>query len=365
METLSSIKQVRTPTGQIAYSSRNPKKQTKKRTPEFNGYGFLKYEFTPIIINLHEELTNQSKVERDFFKSLNYLADLYSFNPLDVSEQVYPLNIHLAYKHASKHLEQVNKDLELIILQDDLHPATLVTIKEFLPNYTLYHIQVEPIVELLKDRKARKTRDLILSVFAWYCRCGGIEFYTDGNSWLYYIYEMVKDFLIQGDEFTPEEYKSNMAEIRQAKKWGKNIHAKIKQDIHLVQLDSRIAQYQPVNEFQTKLLEVAKLVSELNQKDDCIYSYLTTTLLKPEEENRMQFDQYLTFYWGDDDSWLGENIRESINYDLQETGHIDHPLTCQFFDKPQKAEQHNHGYPKAYFHAIEQLCDLIYNYKNV
>lgn len=364
METLSSIRQVRTSTGQTPHNRRGQEKQAKKRTPEFNGYGFLKYSFTPIVVNYHEELSNQAKVERDFFKSLNYLSSLYGFSPLDVSDQVYPLNIHLAHEHASNHLKTINKDLELIIVQDDLHPATLATIKEYTPTYTLYHIAVEPLVKILQDRKARKTSNLMLSVFTWFSKCGGIEFYTDSSSWLYYIYEMIREFLREGDEFTPEEYKSNLGELRQAKKWGKNIRSKIAKDIHLIELESRISKYTPTNDFQTKLIEVAQLISQLNQSEDCIYSYLKPGLLKPDEENRMGFDQYLTFYWGDDNSWLGENIYQSIQTDLQETGQIDHPLTCQFFDKPQPSEQHNHEYPKAYFNAIEQLCDLLYNYTN-
>ena len=364
METLSSIRQVRTSTGQTSNNRRGQEKQAKKRTAEFNGYGFLKYSFTPIVVNYHEELSNQAKVERDFFKSLNYLAALYNFCPVDVSDQVYPLNIHLAHEHATNRLKDISKDLDLIILQDDLHPATLVTIKEYTPSYTLYHIAVEPLVKILQDRKARNTSNLILSVFTWFSKCGGIEFYTDNSSWLYYIYEMIRDFLREGDEFTPEEYKSNLAELRQAKKWGKNIRSKIAKDIHLVELESRISKYTPANDFQTKLIEVAQLISQLNQSEDCIYRYLKPGLLKPDEENRMGFDQYLTFYWGDDNSWLGENIYQSIQTDLQETGQIDHPLTCQFFDKPQTSEQHNHDYPKAYFNAIEQLCDLLYNYTN-
>ena len=364
METLSSIRQVRTSTRQTANYGRSQKKQAQKRTPEFNGYAFLKYSFTPIVINNHEELSNQTKVERDFFKSLNYLADLYGFNPLDVTDQVYPLNIHSAHEHASNRLKTINKDLDLIILQDDLHPATLVTINEYVPKYTLYHIAVEPLVAIIRDRKARKTSNLILSVFSWFSKCAGIEFYTDDSSWLYYIYEMTREFLREGDEFTPEEYQSNMAEIRVANKWGKNIRLKIAKDIHLAELDKRIAQFNPANAFQIKLLEVSRLISQLNQMDDSIYSYLKPGLLNPDEETRMGFDQYLTFYWGDDDSWLGENIGYSIQTDLQEVGHIDHALTCQFFDKPQKAEQHNHEYPKAFFDAIEQLCDLLFNYTN-
>ena len=364
MEALSSIRQVRKSTGQVADNRRSQKKQVKKRAPEFNGYGFLKYAFTPIVINNHEELTNQAKVERDFFKSLNYLAGLYGFSPLDVADQVYPLNIHLAHEHASNRLKTINKDLDLVILQDESHPATLVTISEYVPKYTLYHIPVEPLVPILRDRKARNTTNLILSIFSWFSKCGGIEFYTDDSSWLYYIYEMTRDFLREGDEFTPEEYQSNLAEIRQAKKWGKNIRSKMAKDTHLEELDTRIAQFNPCNEFQAKVLEVARLISELNQKDDCIYQYLKPGLLKPDEEMRMGYDNYLTFYWGDDNSWLGENISCSIQTDLQEVGHIDHPLTCQFFDKPLQSEQHNHEYPKAFFDAIEHLCDLLYNYTN-
>lgn len=364
METLSSIRQVRTSTGQTPNNRGGQEKQAKKRTPEFNGYGFLKYAFTPIVINNHSELSNQAKVEREFFKSLNYLAALYGFSPLEVADQVYPLNIHLAHEHASNRIKAINKDLDLIILQDELHPATLVTINEYVPKYTLYHIPVEPLVSILRDRKARKTSNLILSVFSWFSRCAGIEFYTDDGSWLYYIYAMTREFLREGDEFTPEEYQSNLAEIRQAKKWGKNIRSKISKDSHLAELDTRIAQFNPSNEFQIKLLEVARLISLLNQKEDSIFQYLKPGLLNPDEETRMAYDNYLTFYWGDDNSWLGENISCSIQTDLQEVGHIDHALTCQFFDKPQQSEQHNHEYPKAFFDAIEHLCDLLYNYTN-
>lgn len=364
METLQSIRQVRKSPSKTAINRRGQEKQVKKRTPEFNGYGFLKYSFSPIVVNQHEELNCQYKIERDFFKSLNYLAALYKFSPLDVSDQVYPLNIHLAHQHASQRLETINKSLQLIIVQDELHPATLVTVKEYNPNYTLYHIPVEPLAIILKDRKAGKTSNLILSLFSWFSSCGGIEFYTDNTSWLYYIYDMVREFLMEGDEFTPEEYKSNMGEIREAKKWGKNIRAKILKNTHLAELDKRIAEFNPINEFQAGLLEVARMISQLNQKDDNIFNYLKPGLLKPNEEVRMCFDQYLAFYWGDDNSWLGENMRESINTDLQEVGHIDYPLTCQFFDKPHTAEQHNHEYPKAYFQAIEHLCDILFNLKN-
>ena len=95
------------------------KTESQSRTCYFNGYGFLKHRFLPLMDGSHEELRDWRAVQQGFFQSLGYCAKLYGFPPVDTRGKVFPDNIRIAYQQAAEEVERRRPDLKLIIIQDE------------------------------------------------------------------------------------------------------------------------------------------------------------------------------------------------------------------------------------------------------
>jgi len=350
---------------QAARHGRNKKRKAQGLANRNAANDFLKHSFLPVAVEIEGSLHDQKKIEQQFFASLKNLAMLYSFDEIDVNGNVYPYNIVLAYEHAAKCLKEKSPSLSLIIAQDEDLAACLATIKTFNTRTTLYYIDVKILHGLLKQKRKKKITDLMLSIFSYLYQIVHIPFYMDEDSYLYYCYERIATWLDdEPDERESEHLKTNLEGIALSKSAGDIIRKQISDRSHIILFEKRLKGFEPRNDWEKKLLETGRkafaLLTEYGLRS--ITDAMCEDLFEEEPEERIRYEQYVSFYW-DDRGWLADNIFEQVNIELQELGTIDEPITVQLFDKPQQKEMHDLDFAKRLFGLLDQLCETIITYR--
>ena len=64
----------------------------------------------------------------------------------------------------------------------------------------LYYIPVIPLYQMLRNKRRNKTGLLLLSVCTYLYRIADIPYYRQEGSYLYWIYEMLTEWLEQDEE---------------------------------------------------------------------------------------------------------------------------------------------------------------------
>ncbi len=340
---------------------RNQKIKTKNRTCRDRANGFLNHEFLPVLINPADEIKAWQKIENDFFNSLDNLSALYGFELLNVRGKVFPYNIALSFAHAEACMKKLQPDLSLVIIQDEFHPATVATVKTFNTRTTLYFINIKPLYELLQDKKRKQAGVLLESVFSYLYKIVKIPYYMDISTYMRYCYERVVEWITyETDEADEEQKKEDLADLDACFHAGGKIRQKINDAKILKQFKKRIESFKPLNQWDKELLGICRQVFSMLEdfKDASMKDMFLEGLLEQNKEDRVYPEQYISFYYNDD-NWINENILEQVNNDIMEMSAMEEPSSIQFFDEPQKTEIHNLDFPVRLFDLINELCDLL------
>ncbi|MCH5685262.1 hypothetical protein LWM68_14010 [Niabella sp. W65] len=206
---------------------RNTKGQTAVCTDNHVANGFLRTSFLP---KLNETETVQAcrksaKTERDFYKSLSRLAGHYCIEPMPTQSYGYPYNIALALWDTQEQLSKKVRDWEEIKLLQDSRKTYLTSEERYNTGSTLFYIPVVPLYRMLRDPKRKHTAQLLLSVCTYLYHVVDIPYYRQENSFLYWQYEMLKEWVVS-DEYT-DEMSSYLSELEQAEWIGDRMEQKI------------------------------------------------------------------------------------------------------------------------------------------
>jgi len=323
--------------------------------------GFLNHRFLPMLSRQHQELKHNRKIEKEFFASLSHLSAFYGLDSIDIKGLLFPENISAAYKYASACLKEIRPELQLAIIQDETHSACLATINEFNTGMYLYYIPVKPLLILLDSAKERETGELLLSVFAWLKQAVHIPYYTDSSSYLFYCYEMIETWLTDDPAYWDEgDYTDNRSQLNASRYFGDIVERKISSPYNLFHFEERVAGFKPADQEQARLFSIAQQALELYRQfpNRSLWDSFRERLIEPEEEHRLNPDQYLSFIW-DFHSTLTESLTSYVNSDIQEMGIADSPLAIQLFDKAQAAECLDLGFETKLFHLIDELIGYL------
>lgn len=204
----------------IARCTGNNKKQEQVRSARTPADGYLKESFLPLF-EQGKKLPDQLQAEKGFFDSLAILTRLYGFKTIDVTDKSYPYNVLLIHSDIRKQFGKFKQDIQLKILQDDEGIVKLATYHTYNTSNTLYYIPVLPLYRLLQDRKQKQTAELLLSVFAYLYHIAGIPYYRENNSYLFYNYECMEEWLIDDlENEESEEDNSIISEFNKAVYYG-------------------------------------------------------------------------------------------------------------------------------------------------
>jgi len=345
---------------------RGAERQTKVSACGDATDGFLKVSFLP---RLQQGKTLQagqdiSKMESDFYASLDNLAGHYRIVPMPTSHFEYPYNMALAVWDLEEKLKNtVGNFSELRAIQDS-HRTYLLSEEKYSTGTTLYYIPIEPIYQMLKDPNYKKNAHLLLSVCSFLYHIADVPYYRQQDSYLYWLYEMHRDWTEEQDE-DREENERYIREFDKAEFIGDCIEKKIFNPMNLTFFEKRLNAFKCRDAFDNECFLIAKKAFALftDYPNDSIFR---NAPINEDEEDETEnesigMEKYISFI-SDTKGWLYESIEESINNEFNEYGTMDEPTIIKCFDG-EELTQNSLDFESLLFALLDELCALLYNYK--
>lgn len=344
---------------------RGTERQTNVRACGDVTDGFLKVSFLPI---LQENKTVQacgdiSKMESDFYSSLDSLAGHYHIMPMPTRHFEYPYNMALALWDLQEKLKKsVGNFSELRFLQDS-HRTYLLSEEKYSTGTTLYYVPVEPIYQMLKDPKYKKNAHLLLSVCSYLYHIADVPYYRQQGSYLYWLYEMHREWT--EEEQDREENEIYVREFDKAELIGDCMGQKIFSPINLNFFEKRLNGFKSLDAFDQQCLDIGKKAFAIytDYPNESIFRNAPMNDRDEDEETENEsigMEKYISFI-SDTKGWLYESIEESINNEFNEYGTMDEPTIIKCFDGRELTEN-NLDFESRLFALLDDMCALLYNY---
>lgn len=357
MENVRTIRQVRKTVRPSARCGRSSAKPVKERTARTDRNGFLTHRFQPFWgFNGH-----QKRAETEFFRSLTNICAYYDFVMPDVNTLPFPQNIYKAWEITAQRINAVDKQLDCIILRDKQHTSTLATIRQLDTGRTLYYIAVRPVWRWVQSATCQDLAELVLTVFAYLHQVAEVPFYSHG-----YIgsqYEMIGDWIRDGqggDSAENGEGNEQLDEIYVLKNAGLHLYKQINDPHRLQQMESVITAYSYAenrnNDWAILAIEFLQLYRAYPNRS--FFDNIRPDLYYPEIEERIRAEEYISFYWSDNDC-LTETLFENINCSFQEMGVTDEPIMVERFDTLDEKKTDNFGFESRLLGLINRLAQLL------
>ncbi|MDW8848908.1 hypothetical protein SD960_02295 [Flavobacterium sp. MMLR14_040] len=330
--------------------------------------GFLKVSFLP---RLQENKTVQacqdiSKMESDFYSSLDSLAGHYRIVPMPTSHFEYPYNMALAVWDLEEKLKKsVGNFSELRLLQDS-HRTYLLIEEKYSTGTTFYYIPIEPIYQMLKDHERRKNAHLLLSVCSYLYHIADVPYYRQQGSYLYWLYEMHREWTEEQDE-DGEENERYIREFDKAEFIGDCMGQKFFSPMNLTFFEKRLNGFKSLDDFDKQCLDIGKKAFALftDYPNESIFRNAPTHDEEEDEDTESEsigMEKYISFI-SDTKGWLYESIEEGINNEFNEYGAMDEPTIIKCFDGKELTEK-SLDFESRLFNLLEDMCALLSNYKH-
>lgn len=345
---------------------RGAERQTKVSSCGDATDGFLKVSFLP---RLQENKTVQacgdiSKMESDFYASLDSLAGHYSIMPMATRHFEYLYNMALAVWDLQEKLKKtVGNFSELRVLQDS-HRTYLLSEEKYTTGTTLYYIPIEPIYQMLKDPKYKKNAHLLLSVCSYLYHSADVPYYRQQGSYLYWLYEMHREWTEQDED--REENEKYVREFDKAELIGDCMGQKIFSPMNLNFIEKRLNVFKCRDAFDKQCMDIGKKAFALftDYPNESIFRNAPKNDRDEDEETENEsigLEKYISFI-SDTKGWLYESIEESINNEFNEYGAMDEPTILKCFDGSELTEN-SLDFESRLFNLLDDMCALLYNYK--
>jgi hypothetical protein len=302
-------------------------------------------------------------IETSFFTSLSHVAKLYQFATPDYSDKPVPYNMYAAFCHAENIIKKTDKELELMLISDDAHPATLATVKTFSTDYYFYYLPVEPLCKLLADAARKDRAALLQAIFSYLYQRIQYPFFADNATSLGNAYCYIEEWIDSSpDDWEEEDFREIKRQFKTIKKGGKKIKRLISKPLTAVLLEKKIQACKIIDEKDERLHKIAAMTISLwkNFPSANLISSIPHAFTEPQIEDRVYFDDYISFIWDTNDS-VYDHVLDYMNSNLQERGWKDEPLSIQLFDQPHNVVQHDLAFETGLFDLIEELADFLNN----
>lgn len=345
---------------------RNPKGQAKASSKGNVANGFLSTSFLPKLQETKavEDGRKPTILERDFYTSLSQLAGRYGIDTMPTQSVGYPTNVALALSDAEQQLKaKVSNFYGLRMVQDD-EKTYLIVDESYNTGATLYYIPIVPLHRMLKDPQHRKAGHLLLSVCAYLYRSAGVPYFKEDDSYLYWQYEMLKEWVLTDEQTDETEVYLN--EIIEAEWVGDVMGQKIGNKANLTYFQQRLEGFSPKGSTHEGCLEIAKEAFALYQQyPDTAYFQNAAPQIGSDTDGDylLTMDRYVGFC-AETRGWLGANLIECINNEFQEYGEMQEPVMAQHFNGSEPKGD-SLEFENRFFALLEELIYLLNNYDNI
>ncbi len=344
--------------------TRNKQRQAKICAGANAANGFLRCRFLPKLAAMQtvQPLEKIKKAEDDFYRSLCAVAQHYNgFEPTDTRLFGYPYNIAFSVWEAEAYLKKTVKSRNsLRLIQDDNENIFFLSEERYNTGTTLYYIAVIPLYRMLKNKKTHRAALLLLCVFTYLYQIAGIPYYRQEDTYLYWQYEMLADWVEQ-----EEDEENNMVYKREIKagEWiGNRMEQKICNRKNLSVFKNRINAFQPKNDFDKECLKLAIGAFALfnDFPETSIFAHAKYACEDSGKEDEvLTMEKYISFI-ADSKGWLYNTLEECINTDFGEYREIDEPAISKHFGDA-SAEHDNLDFENRLFPLLGDLCYLLNN----
>ena len=338
-------------------------RQAEIRTNSNATNGILKCTFLPKL-KTAKSLQACQKTERDFYKSLSQLAEHYSIEPIQTHSFKFPYNVVLAMWDMEVKAKRTNINWDGFKLIQDSTKTYFTSEERYNTGTTLYYIPVVPLFKMLKDPKRKKTAKLLVSVCSYLYHIAQIPYYRQEESYLYWLYEMMNDWVEQDEE--TEETESYKSELRNAEYIGDRIEQKLFNRTNLKVFEQRLNRFKSVDMFDKECWQVACNAFALctEYPNTTIFSNATLPEKDPydnDENEIIGMEKYISFI-ADTKGWLYESLSDTINNEFNEYGAMEEPTISKRFDGSDIPIS-NLDFENRLFDLLNDLSGLLYEYK--
>ena len=327
--------------------------------------GILKCTFLPKLKTAPSVQACQ-KTERDFYKSLSQLAEHYSIEPMQTHSFKFPYNVVLAMWDMEVKAKRTNINWDGFKLIQDSTKTYFTSEERYNTGTTLYYIPVVPLFKMLKDPKRKKTAQLLLSVCSYLYHIAQIQYYRQEESYLYWLYEMMNDWVEQDEE--TEETESYKSELRNAEYIGDRIEQKLFNRTNLKVFKQRLNRFKSVDMFDKECWQVACNAFALctEYPNATIFRNATLPEKDPYEDDENEIigmEKYISFI-ADTRGWLYESLSDTINNEFNEYGAMEEPTISKRFDGSEIPTA-NLDFENRLFGLLNDLSGILYKYKTI
>ena len=356
--TVGRVRQLATKTKRCKPSA---ERQAEIRTNSNATNGILKCTFLPKLKTAQSVQACQ-KTERDFHKSLSKLAEHYSIEPMQTKDFEFPYNITLAMWDMETKVKRTNINWDSFKLVQDSKKTYFTSEERYNTGTTLYYIPIIPLFKMLKDPKRKKTAQLLISVCSYLYHIADVPYYRQEDSYLYWQYEMHKDWVEQDEE--TESYKR---ELRNAEYIGDKIEQKLFNRINLKVFEQRLNRFESVDTFDRECHKVSCNAFALFTEYPNASIFRNAPISEEDpynddyETEAIGMEKYISFI-SDTKGWLYESLKESINNEFNECGILEEPTICKSFDGS-KIKTNNLDFENRLFALLDDLCTILDDYK--
>ena len=340
-------------------------RQAEIRTNSNATNGILKCTFLPKLKTAKSVQACQ-KTERDFYKSLSQLAEHCSIEPMQTHSFKFPYNVVLAMWDMEAKAKRTNINWDGFKLIQDSTKTYFTSEERYNTGTTLYYIPVVPLFKMLKDPKRKKTAQLLLSVCSYLYHIAQIQYYRQEESYLYWLYEMMNDWVEQDEE--TEETESYKSELRNAEYIGDRIEQKLFNRTNLKVFKQRLNRFKSVDMFDKECWQVACNAFALctEYPNTTIFSNATLPEKDPYDDDENEvigMEKYISFI-ADTRGWLYESLSDTINNEFNEYGAMEEPTISKRFDGSEIPTA-NLDFENRLFGLLNDLSGILYKYKTI
>jgi hypothetical protein len=329
--------------------------------------GILKCTFLPKLKTAQsvQACKETVKTERDFYKSLSKLAEHYNIEPMQTKDFDFPYNIALAMWDMETKVKRTYINWNSFKLIEDSKRTYLVSEERYSTGTTLYYIPIVPLFQMLKDPKRKRNAQLLVSVCSYLYQIADIPYYRQEDSYLYWMYEMHKDWLEQDDE--TEDKEAYKREFRVAEYIGDSIEQRLFNRNNLKFFKQRLNRFKSLDTFDSECWQVACNAFALFTEYSTASIFRNAPIPEQDPDNdeydneTIGMEKYISFI-ANTRGWLYESLTDSINNEFNEYGEIAEPTVSKQFDGSEITAT-NLDFENRLFAILNDLCGLLYEYK--
>ncbi|WP_158828978.1 hypothetical protein [Mucilaginibacter lacusdianchii] len=315
-----------------------------------------KYETTPA-------LPERSAAEHDYFSSLAYLRQHYGLKLANRQRLPYPYNVLVSAQELRAALAVADRARELFIVRQESGSVCLSVRERIRREYFAYYIPVVPLYRLWQQPGESATAELLTAVFAYLHREAGIGYYREADTYMAYNYEILSEWVDEGEEEEPGAYTQQREDQRLAELAGDFVQARIMEPGLIPRLPDLIAAFEPETPEQLAALEVAKTMLALSRQYPGASLFAHASEVSDEDgeysySSAICMHEYIGFVASTSGA-LGEMLIEMVENDFNERSGEQEPELLTHFHIPQEPYRDELAYEYAVFSLINDLCTLL------